>query len=105
MNAQDSKFEVSFVMPCLNEAESLESCIKKAQYSIRKYSLKAEIIIADNGSNDGSQQIAENNGAMVVNVEHKGYGAALSGDIVVTQGKFIEAIRLWNKPGQTENTL
>ncbi len=89
MNDRNRKIEVSIVMPCLNEAETLEACIKKAQHSIKQHNLEAEIIVADNGSDDGSQQIAENNGARVVNVDTKGYGAALSGGIGAARGRYI----------------
>jgi len=60
--------EVSIVMPCLNEAETLAKCIRHAQSAIAKGGLAAEIIVADNGSSDGSQQIAEDLGARVVDV-------------------------------------
>ncbi len=73
--------EVSIVMPCLNEAETLATCIQKAQQAIRKDGLSAEIIVADNGSTDGSQVIAAELGARVVPVKRKGYGSARSGDI------------------------
>src|SRR3954465_2072784 len=71
--------EVSVVMPCLNEAETLETCIKKAQRSLREHNISGEIIIADNGSTDGSQAIATRLGARVIRVEDKGYGSALQG--------------------------
>src|SRR5690606_24858516 len=64
-------------MPCLNEAETLAICIKKANYWIEHSGLKAEVLIADNGSTDGSQAIAESLGARVVTVPARGYGAAL----------------------------
>jgi glycosyltransferase involved in cell wall biosynthesis len=75
----ESELELSIVMPCLNEAETLEVCIRKAQASLDENGIAGEIVIADNGSTDGSQQIAERNGARVVPVEAKGYGAALQG--------------------------
>src|SRR5581483_3791163 len=81
--------EVSIVMPCLNEAETLERCIRKAQQSIARHGLRAEIIIADNGSTDGSQAIAERLGARVVAVAEKGYGSALRGGIEAAQGRYI----------------
>ena len=81
--------EFSIVMPCLNEAETLERCIRKAHKSIEQHQLKAEIIVADNGSIDGSQSIAEINGAMLVHVNERGYGAALGGGIAAAKGKYI----------------
>src|SRR2546429_230842 len=68
--------EVSIVMPCLNEAETLASCIQKAQRAIAHAGLEAEIIVADNGSTDGSVVIARELGARVVEVSRKGYGSA-----------------------------
>ena len=81
--------ELSIVMPCLNEAETLEVCIKKAQNSLRENQLAGEVIIADNGSTDGSQAIAERLGARVVPVDRKGYGSALLGGIAAARGRFI----------------
>jgi len=81
--------EVSIVMPCLNEAETLAKCIKYAHNAIAKGGLSAEIIIADNGSIDGSQQIAKDLGARVVDVPRKGYGSALIGGIDAAQGPLI----------------
>ncbi len=81
--------EVSFVMPCLNEAETLEGCIQAAQRCIRSNDLKAEIIVADNGSNDGSQEIARQAGARVVNAPEPGYGAALTGGFDAACGDYM----------------
>jgi len=81
--------EVSIVMPCLNEAETLAKCIRHAQSAIAKGGLAAEIIVADNGSDDGSQQIAKDLGARVVDVPRKGYGSALIGGIDAAQGRFV----------------
>ncbi len=81
--------EVSFIMPCLNEAETLEKCIRKAQSAIASLGLSAEIIIADNGSTDGSQDIAERLGARVVAVRDKGYGSALRGGIEAARGTYV----------------
>jgi len=84
-----SKLEVSIVMPCLNEAETVRRCIKKAQESIRRCNLKAELIIADNGSTDGSREIAQQCGARLVPVEAKGYGSALAAGIQAAKGQYI----------------
>jgi glycosyltransferase involved in cell wall biosynthesis len=84
-----SALEVSIIMPCLNEAETLAVCIKKAQRFITENELAGEVIIADNGSNDGSQDIARRLNARVVNVPAKGYGSALKGGIEAARGKYI----------------
>ncbi len=84
-----SALEVSIIMPCLNEAETLAVCIKKAQRFIIENELAGEVIIADNGSNDGSQDIARRLNARVVNVPAKGYGSALKGGIEAARGKYI----------------
>ena len=81
--------EVSVVMPCLNEADTLATCIRKAQRSFAENNIKGEIVIADNGSTDGSQEIARGLGARVVPVEEKGYGNALMGGIAAARGKFV----------------
>jgi glycosyltransferase involved in cell wall biosynthesis len=89
MENTSNNIELSVVMPCLNEAETLEICIKKAIGFLDSHQVTGEVIIADNGSTDGSQQIAVDNGARVVNVEHKGYGNALKGGIEAAKGKFV----------------
>jgi len=81
--------EVSIVMPCLNEAETLQVCIEKAQSALQRSGIKGEIIIADNGSSDGSQELALSCGARVVPVERRGYGAALMGGIAAAKGEYI----------------
>jgi len=81
--------EVSFVMPCLDEAETLGPCIEAARRCIEANELSAEIIIADNGSVDDSAQIAQRGGARVVAVEERGYGAALMGGIESARGRYI----------------
>ena len=81
--------ELSIVMPCLNEAETLAVCIEKALQSLRDCNIVGEVLIADNGSTDGSQEIAARMGARVVNVEAKGYGSALMGGIAAARGKYV----------------
>jgi glycosyltransferase involved in cell wall biosynthesis len=81
--------ELSIVIPCLNEAETLEHCILKAQAALRDGNITGEIIIADNGSRDDSVQIAERLGARVVHVSEKGYGNALMGGLNSARGKFL----------------
>lgn len=81
--------EVSLVMPCLNEAETLATCIRKAQATILEHQLSAEIVIADNGSTDGSAAIARRLGVRVVSVREKGYGSAVTGGVRAARGKYI----------------
>lgn len=81
--------ELSVVMPCLNEAETLAVCIDKTSAFLRDNRISGEIIVADNGSTDGSQALARAHGARVVNVPVRGYGAALMAGINEAQGKFV----------------
>jgi glycosyltransferase involved in cell wall biosynthesis len=81
--------ELSVVMPCLNEADTIATCITKALQAIEANGLDAEVVIADNGSVDGSQAIAEKLGARVVNVPAKGYGSALMGGIAAARGRYV----------------
>jgi hypothetical protein len=85
--------DVSIVMPCLDETQSLEHCIGNARDALdqiaKKYGLEGEIVIADNGSTDGSQALATSLGARVVNVSRKGYGAAIIGGFDAAFGKYL----------------
>jgi len=81
--------ELSVVMPCLNEAETLETCIRKAQQTMQESGIRGEVVVADNGSNDGSVEIGERLGARVVHVAAKGYGSALMGGIAAAAGRYI----------------
>jgi glycosyltransferase involved in cell wall biosynthesis len=81
--------ELSILMPCLNEAETLATCITKAQKALDELDVVGEIIIADNGSTDGSPEIAASLGARVIHVAQKGYGSALLGGIKAARGKYI----------------
>lgn len=81
--------ELTVLMPCLNEARSLAFCIEEAKECIAKHGISAEILIADNGSTDGSPQIGKQCGARVISVAEKGYGAALRGGILAAKGKYI----------------
>ena len=81
--------ELSIIMPCLNEAETIARCIEKAKTGIQRSGVCGEIIIADNGSADGSPAIAKKLGARVVPVKEKGYGSALRGGIRAALGKWI----------------
>lgn len=80
---------VSVVMPCLNEAETLERCVRRAVEALAASGLGGEVIVADNGSNDGSQEIAVRAGARVVPVPERGYGAALLGGIAAARGRHV----------------
>ncbi len=81
--------ELSIVMPCLNEAETIARCIEKARLGIQRAGVRGEIVIADNGSTDGSQAIAEKMDVRIVPVKEKGYGSALRGGIQAASGKWI----------------
>ncbi len=88
-DAPPAAVEVSIVMPCLNEAATLPACIARAREAIANGGYSAEIIVADNGSSDGSQPLARELGARVVDVQRKGYGSALIGGIDAAQGRFV----------------
>ncbi len=81
--------ELTILMPCLNEAETLARCITKARTFLIRSGIVGEVVVADNGSTDGSQQIAQQHGARVVMIAQKGYGAALSGGIRAARGRYV----------------
>jgi len=81
--------ELSIVLPCLNEAETLGAVIDRAQRFLQAYGVPGEVIVADNGSTDESISIAERLGATVVHVQDRGYGAALMGGIKAARGQFV----------------
>jgi hypothetical protein len=81
--------ELTILMPCLDEAETLATCIAKAQSFLAEQGMDGEVLIADNGSTDGSQQIAAALGARVVPIPRRGYGAALIGGIEAARGRFV----------------
>ena len=81
--------ELSVVMPCLNEAETLAGCIEAARQALHEHKIVGEIIVADNGSTDGSQRIAARLGACVVEVGEQGYGSALMAGIAAARGRFV----------------
>ena len=84
----ETAIELSIIMPCLNEARTLGSCICKAQRFLERTGISGEIVIGDNGSTDGSQEIARELGARVVDVRTRGYGAALCGAIAAAKGSY-----------------
>lgn len=83
------EIELSILMPCLNEAETLEACIQKALSFLRRSTIDGEIIVADNGSTDGSDGIALRAGVRLVKIAHTGYGSAIRGGIAAARGRFV----------------
>ena len=81
--------ELTILMPCLNEAETLEACVRKAMAYLKRSGVAGEVLIADNGSTDGSQAIAAGLGARVVQIAERGYGGALKGGIAAARGCYI----------------
>lgn len=89
MSFTKHEVEVSVVIPCLNEKDTIEICVRKAVKAMRDNGISGEVIVADNGSSDGSQKIAEDAGARIVAVSAKGYGNALMAGISAAAGKFV----------------
>jgi len=85
----DNDVELTILMPCLNEAETIQSCVRKAIAFLAKSGIRGEVLVADNGSTDGSQGMAEQEGARVVAVPVRGYGAALMHGIEAAVGRFV----------------
>lgn len=81
--------ELTILMPCLNEARTLPTCVQAAQSFLARAGVRGEVLVADNGSTDGSQALAQSLGARVVPVPEKGYGAALRGGIEAAHGRFV----------------
>ena len=81
--------ELTVVLPCLNEAETLAVCVQKAVKCINELGIAGEVVVSDNGSTDGSQQIAVENGARVVHAPIRGYGGALMAGIAAARGKYV----------------
>lgn len=81
--------ELTILMPCLNEANTVAVCVNKARTFLAEFDVRGEVLVADNGSADGSQALAESAGARVVPIKNKGYGAALRGGIAHAQGRYI----------------
>jgi len=89
LNPPENSVDLTILMPCLNEAETLARCIGKAKKGLEASGVTGEILIADNGSTDGSIEIAESLGARVERVREKGYGNALRGGILAARGRWI----------------
>jgi len=89
MSPRDPSIELSIVLPCLNEAETLETCIRKAHGFLAAHGVAGEVVVADNGSDDGSQEIASSLGARVVDVAPRGYGSALYHGTRAARGRYI----------------
>jgi glycosyltransferase involved in cell wall biosynthesis len=89
MNAGLEPLELTILMPCLNEAETIEICVKKAKGFLDSSGIRGEVVIADNGSTDGSQALAQKCGARVVPIRKRGYGSALLGGIQAARGTFV----------------
>jgi glycosyltransferase involved in cell wall biosynthesis len=85
----DDDTELSVVMPCLNESATVGGCVQKALGAMKQLGIRGEVIVADNGSTDGSQRIAVEHGAKVVPIKLRGYGSALHGGIAAARGRFI----------------
>jgi glycosyltransferase involved in cell wall biosynthesis len=85
----DVSVEVSVVMPCRDEADTVATCVAKARRALDEAGIAGEVIVADNGSTDGSRELAERAGARVVPVDERGYGAALMGGIAAARGRFV----------------
>jgi Glycosyl transferase family 2 len=89
MTPDHCSLELTILMPCLNEAETIGVCVKKALDYLTRSGVEGEVLVADNGSTDGSQDIARELGARVVPIPERGYGAALIGGIAAARGQFI----------------
>ncbi|MEO5357534.1 MAG: glycosyltransferase family 2 protein [Nitrospirae bacterium YQR-1] len=85
----NSQVELTILMPCLNEAETVGTCVEKAMGFIKRTGIDAEVLVADNGSTDGSKEIAGSLGAQVVEIKDRGYGSALMGGIAHARGKYV----------------
>lgn len=85
----ERQLELTIVMPCLNEADTVATCVSKALRALKENNIDGEVVVADNGSTDGSQKLASELGARVVDVPDKGYGNALMGGIAAARGKYV----------------
>ena len=85
----EADLELTILMPCLNEAETLGQCVQKAQGFLRDHRVRGEVLVSDNGSEDGSPDIARRLGARVVHAPTRGYGAALIYGTSAARGKYV----------------
>ncbi|RLA28637.1 MAG: glycosyltransferase family 2 protein, partial [Gammaproteobacteria bacterium] len=85
----EGALELTLLMPCLNEHETIGTCVSKAKAALEKHGIHGEVLIADNGSDDGSSEVARAAGARVIHVPDKGYGAALRAGIDAAHSDFI----------------
>ena len=85
----EPEVELTILMPCLNEAETLAACVRQAQKFLADNNVDGEVLVADNGSTDGSRDIAATEGARMVPVAQRGYGAALLGGIEAARGRYV----------------
>jgi glycosyltransferase involved in cell wall biosynthesis len=85
----EDSLELTLLMPCLNEARTVGACVAKARGLLDAHGIEGEVLVADNGSTDGSREIAEKHGARVVLVRERGYGAALAGGIADARGRYV----------------
>src|SRR5271169_158682 len=81
--------ELTILMPCLNEAETISICVEKAKSFLARNHVNGEVLVADNGSTDGSVALAEQDGARVIAVSERGYGAALRAGVAAARGRFV----------------
>ena len=88
-SSEQQAIELTILMPCLNEAETIETCVRKAMLFLAESGVRGEVLVCDNGSTDGSQAMAERLGARVIDVPTRGYGAALIAGIEAAAGRFI----------------
>src|SRR5262245_19235723 len=87
--SRDEDVELTILLPCLNEGETINICVHKAMTYLARSDVRGEVLVADNGSTDGSQQLAASAGARVVSVNFRGYGAALRKGIDVARGRYV----------------
>ncbi|MFB6350437.1 MAG: glycosyltransferase family 2 protein, partial [Bradymonadaceae bacterium] len=86
---EEASLDLSVVLPCLDEAETVGTCVRRALESMETHGIDGEVVIADNGSTDGDREIAEEAGARVVDIPQRGYGAALQGGIEAARGTYV----------------
>src|SRR5262249_35044590 len=89
MRTSEGELELTILMPCLNEAETLAISINQGKQFLTRSGIAGEVLVADNGSTDRSREIARNHGARVVDVAERGYGAALLGGIKASRGRYV----------------